>query len=98
MVRPELPQRKTSLRHPGVDYRSHAAYFVTVCAYRRRCLFRSIHDGVMHCTRAGDIVWDERHRIKALRENVVLDTFVNMLDHVHGIKRCCVASEQFRLR
>jgi hypothetical protein len=39
----------------------------------------------MHCSRAGDIVWDEWHRTEAVRENVVLDAFVVMHDHIHGI-------------
>jgi len=85
MPRPELPGRKNSLRHPDIDYGSRRAYFVTVRTHRHRPLFGSIRDGVMDCSPAGDIVRDEWYRTETLRENVVLDAFVVMQDHVHGI-------------
>ncbi|PEN13051.1 transposase [Longibacter salinarum] len=85
MPRPDFPQRKNSLRHPDIDYSSRGAYFVTVRTHRRRPLFGSIRDGVMDCSPTGDIVRDEWYRTETLRGNVVLDAFVVMPDHVHGI-------------
>lgn len=85
MPRPELPGRKNSLRHPDIDYGSRGAYFVTVRTHRHRPLFGSIRDGVMDCSPVGDIVRDEWYRTETLRENVVLDAFVVMQDHIHGI-------------
>lgn len=84
-------RRKNSLRHPRVDYRSHGAYFVTINTYRRRHLFGRIVDGIMRCSPAGDIVWEEWRRTEALRADVVLDAFVVMPDHVHGI--ICIVPE-----
>ncbi len=91
MSRRHLPRRKNSLRHPRVDYRSHGAYFVTVNTYRRRHRFGRIIDGVMCCSPAGDIVWEEWKRTEALRADVVLDAFVVMPDHVHGV--ICIVPE-----
>ena len=91
MSRRHLPRRKNSLRHPRVDYRSHGAYFVTVNTYRRRHRFGRIVDGVMQCSPAGDIVWEEWDRTEALRADVVLDAFVVMPDHVHGV--ICIVPE-----
>jgi REP element-mobilizing transposase RayT len=91
MSRPNPPRRKNSLRHPRVDYRSHGAYFVTINTYRRRHQFGRIDDGVMQTSSAGDIVWEEWERTEVLRADVVLDAFVIMPDHVHGI--ICIVPE-----
>jgi REP element-mobilizing transposase RayT len=91
MSRRKHYRRKNSLRHPRVDYRSHGAYFVTINTYRRRHLFGQIVGGVMRCSPAGDIVWEEWRRTEALRADVVLDAFVVMPDHVHGI--ICIVPE-----
>lgn len=78
------PQRK-SPRHPSFDYRSRAAYFVTINAYRGRHLFGRITDGTMHLSPDGQIVQEEWLRSEAIRETIVLDSFVVMPNHVHGI-------------
>jgi len=68
---------RRSLRLPGYDYTQPGAYFVTICTYQRVCLFdeprlRAIAE---RCWRAL-----ARHRSR-----VILDAWVVMPDHVHGI-------------
>ena len=79
-----MPNR-TSPRHPTFDYRTCAAYFVTVCAHDRRCLFGQIERGRMHLSEIGRIVAEEWKRSEAMRDEVVLDAFVVMPNHLHGI-------------
>ena len=81
---PEKHDRQ-SIRLPEWDYRRPAAYFVTVCTYRRQCLFGRVVDGRMVLNAWGRIVADEWHRTEQVRDNVVLDAFVVMPNHVHGI-------------
>ena len=81
---PEQHDRQ-SIRLPEWDYRHPAAYFVTVCAHQRRCLFGRVVDGRMVLNADGHIVADEWHRTEQVRDNVVLDAFVVMPNHVHGI-------------
>lgn len=85
-----MPNRK-SPRHPHFDYRSVAAYFVTICAYKHRHIFGTVVDGHMEHNAFGRIVVEEWHRSDALRDNIVLDAFVCMPNHVHGIV-CIVPS------
>ena len=78
------PQRK-SPRHPAFDYRSCAAYFVTINTYRGRHLFGRVTRSGMHLNPDGRIVREEWLRSEAIRETIVLDAFVVMPNHFHGI-------------
>jgi len=40
-----MPQHRRSIRLPGYDYASPNAYFVTICAFQRECLFGNVVDG-----------------------------------------------------
>ena len=77
--------KRTSIRLEGHDYRLPGAYFVTVCTKDRICLFGKVANGCMVTNRFGQMVAEEWHRTATLRENVVLDAFVVMPNHVHGI-------------
>jgi REP element-mobilizing transposase RayT len=81
---PSHPRRK-SPRHPAFDYRSCAAYFVTINAYRGRHLFGRVVEGRMQLSPDGEIVREEWCRSEVIRETIVLDDFVVMPNHFHGI-------------
>jgi REP element-mobilizing transposase RayT len=76
---------RTNPRHPAFDYRSHAAYFVTICTHDRRRLFGAVRRGRMACNAYGRIVVREWERSEAMRDEIVLDAFVVMPNHLHGI-------------
>ena len=61
------------------DYGRNAAYFVTICTKNRENFFGEILDGEMH------IAHTEWMRTSDIRDNVVLDEFVVMPNHMHGI-------------
>lgn len=79
-----MPNR-TSPRHSDFDYRTHAAYFVAVCAHDRRCLFGTVQRGRMYLNETGLIVSEEWQKSETMREEVILGVFVVMPNHLHGI-------------
>lgn len=76
---------RRSIRLCGFDYASSAAYFVTVVAQGRECLFGNVVDGIVELNDFGRIVRDEWLGTESLRPNVFVDSFVVMPNHFHGI-------------
>ncbi|MEW6685620.1 MAG: transposase [Candidatus Edwardsbacteria bacterium] len=60
-------------------------YFVTICTHQRECLLGEIENGQMFLNQYGKVVNDEWLRTAKVRSNVLLDTFVVMPNHLHGI-------------
>jgi REP element-mobilizing transposase RayT len=83
---PEVHHRR-SIRLKGYDYRQAGAYFVTICAWHRECLFGQVLDGEMRLSRWGEIVQQEWISTSDIRQEIELDVFVVMPNHLHGIVR-----------
>jgi REP element-mobilizing transposase RayT len=77
--------RRRSIRLQNYDYSQPGAYFVTICTYKRECLFGHIEDGVIYYTIFGEIVCQEWSRSDTIRSEIRLDLFVVMPNHLHGI-------------
>ncbi|MCX6000063.1 MAG: transposase [Chloroflexi bacterium] len=77
--------RRRSVRLKGYDYSQAGVYFVTVCAYGRRCLFGIIFGGQVVLTRHGEVVQTCWEDIPAHFAEAELDVFVVMPNHMHGI-------------
>jgi len=77
--------RIPSARWAAWDYGSNAAYFITVCTANRAHDFGEITDGAMRLTPLGQAAMDCWNEIPAHFPFVVLDAFVVMPNHVHGI-------------
>jgi putative transposase len=77
--------RRRSIRLPGYDYSQDGAYFVTICAYGRECVFGNITDDEMFLNTLGCIVSEEWERTSLIRPSVELDEYVVMPNHIHGI-------------
>ncbi len=76
---------RRSIRLRDFDYAKAGAYFVTICAQDRACVFGNVVDGRVCLSAAGLMVrrvWDELPRFYA---GVGIDAFVVMPNHVHGI-------------
>ena len=76
---------RRSIRLAGYDYSQMGAYFVTVCAHDRRCLFGVVEDGAMRLNGLGEIVADEWAKTAEMRRRISVDAFVVMPNHLHGI-------------
>jgi REP element-mobilizing transposase RayT len=73
----KLPKRKKTLRLQDYDYSQNNAYFITICTYKRKLYFRDNKNRLIV-----QRVWDNLPRYY---DNIVLDEFKIMPNHVHGI-------------
>ena len=81
----QLEPRRRSLRLQGHDYSTPGAYFITACTQNRLPLFGQIVDSKMAVNRLGAIVEDCWARLTDHYDNVALDAFILMPNHVHGV-------------
>ncbi len=81
------PPRRRAMRLRGYDYSQPGAYFVTICAQHRKCLFGTITDGKMQLNEIGQIVIECWNRISQHFPSVELGEYVVMPNHAHGIIR-----------
>ncbi len=81
----ESPRRRKRLRLPHYDYASPGGYFVTVCTSRRACLLGRVESGAMAPNPFGKIVETCWRDLPNHYPHVILDAFVVMPNHVHGI-------------
>jgi len=64
--------------------RTIGAYFVTICAHGRECLFGEIENGLMRLNEYGDVVASEWLRSAEVRSEIECGEFVVMPNHFHG--------------
>jgi putative transposase len=76
---------RRSIRLQGYDYTQAGAYFVTICAQGRECLFGEVVDGEMVLNTYGRVVATVWQRIPRHFARVELDEWVVMPNHMHGI-------------
>ena len=81
---PEKHHRR-SIRLRGYDYSRAGAYFVTICAQDRACLFGEVVDGKMQLNDAGRVVVDAWSWLNVQYPHIQLDEWVVMPHHLHGI-------------
>ncbi len=96
--------RIDSVRLKGWNYSWPGFYFITICVKDRKRFFGRIVEGKMILSDMGEIVNQCWKEIPDHFENVMLDEFVVMPDHVHGIivlendiietQHCCVSTKK----
>jgi hypothetical protein len=80
----EKPDRR-STRLEDFDYSQEGAYFITICVQGRQSLLGNIKQGTILLTHLGHIVKSEWFRLPQRFNNLALDEFVVMPNHIHGI-------------
>lgn len=78
-------KHRHSIRLKGYDYAQAGAYFITIVAQDRACVFGRVVNGEMRLNPAGDMVWGEWNALPDRFPSIELDAFVVMPNHVHGI-------------
>jgi putative transposase len=81
---PNMPHRQ-GLRLKGYDYSQAGAYFVTICAHGKACLFGDVIGSEVKVNELGrkvQAVWDD---LPVHYPHVATDAFVVMPNHVHGV-------------
>lgn len=81
---PEIHHRR-SIRLKEYDYSQDGYYFVTICVKNMECLLGDVVGGKMVLSNIGEIVKEYWVEIPKHFNNVLLDVFVVMPNHVHGI-------------
>lgn len=76
---------RRSIRLPGYDYSSLGAYYVTICTRAKSFLFGCVLDGQMHRNDFGGVAHEQWFHSGKLRQDVMLDAFIVMPNHIHGI-------------
>ena len=76
---------RLSIQLPGYDYRQPGAYFATICAERRQCLFGDVVDEQMVLNQYAVIIADRWRKSSVIRKEIELDVWVVMPNHFHGI-------------
>lgn len=74
-----------SIRIQGYDYSKPGAYFITICSFKKNCVFGKIENGKMILNELGEIVKNEWLKTPVIRPNIIIDEFVIMPNHFHGI-------------
>ncbi|MGC2828005.1 MAG: hypothetical protein WB994_00050 [Candidatus Acidiferrum sp.] len=78
------PARR-STRLQNMDYAQPGAYFVTLCAFCKRCIFGTVETGRMRLSPIGDIVSACWVDLPNHFPGAKVDIFIVMPNHVHGI-------------
>lgn len=81
---PEYHHRR-SIRLQGYDYSQTGIYFVTICTHQRQCLFGEIRNGKMLLNQIGKIVAQKWLKSAEIRQEIALDEWIIMPNHLHGI-------------
>jgi putative transposase len=81
---PNKHQRR-SIRLKGYDYTQAGAYFLTICVYERECRFGEVMDDLVCLNGYRRIAQRKWERWPARFNNIALDAFIVMPNHVHGI-------------
>ena len=88
----EKPKRKPN-RLKNYDYNHDGAYFITVCAKDHDELFGNIAEGAAFCllqlSDIGVLVESEISRLNQTYEDISVDSYVIMPNHVHMIVSVC---------
>jgi putative transposase len=79
-----LPVRRT-VRLAGYNYAAAGGYFITLVTHERQCLFGEIVDAEVRLNELGEIVQEEWLRSADIRPGILLEAFVVMPNHVHGV-------------
>jgi putative transposase len=79
-----LPQRR-SIRLRDFDYTENRAYFVTICAIQKLCLFGDVEEEVVKLSDVGQVVDSAWRDLPNHTPGLTLDCSVVMPNHLHGI-------------
>ncbi len=77
--------RTDSHRLKGYDYTLNGAYFITICTKNRKHYFGEIINHKMVLNELGTLATEEWQKSGIIRNNIIIDEFIVMPNHIHGI-------------
>ena len=81
---PEIHHRR-SIRLANYDYSQTGFYFITLCTYQKQYLFGEIINDEMRLNQIGKVVQQEWLNSATIRQEIELDEWIIMPNHLHGI-------------
>jgi len=81
---PDIHDRK-SIRLQEYDYANQGAYYVTICTWKRECIFGDLIKLSLQLNSLRDIVMQCWQDLPNHYRNIELDEFMIMPNHLHGI-------------
>jgi REP element-mobilizing transposase RayT len=78
-------ESRRSIRLPYYDYTQGGGYFVTICSEDRRCVLGDVRSEQVQLSQLGRIALACWLEIPSHFPDIILDEFVIMPNHVHGI-------------
>lgn len=76
---------RRSIRLPQHDYASAGFYYLTICSVNKLHLFGKVTSGQVELSAIGEVVDSCWRQIPAIYSHVLLDEYVIMPNHLHGI-------------
>jgi REP element-mobilizing transposase RayT len=70
---------------PGYDYSRTGCYFITICSFNQEPIFGKIEDGKTVLSNIGEIVAKYLEEIPEHFDNVFVDEYIIMPNHIHII-------------
>lgn len=77
--------RRRSIRLKDYDYSQAGAYFVTICTQNKECIFGDVIISEMQLNDLGNVAQQCWSEIPKHFPNAILDEFIAMPNHIHGI-------------
>tara|TARA_B110000211_G_C14021633_1_gene527951 strand:+ start:1012 stop:1485 length:474 start_codon:yes stop_codon:yes gene_type:complete len=94
MFKPAFDRK--SIRLQDFDYSSGGLFFITICIQNHKCLLGEILNDKLDLTPLGEIVKEEWLSLAC--GNIILEDFVVMPNHIHGIVKLEKASLSLLIR
>ena len=82
---PQERFHRRSVRLRGYDYAGRGVYFTTICAHQNKTLFGTVLAGEIRLSRIGLIVEECLLALPSHFPGVLLDSYVVMPNHLHGL-------------
>ena len=76
---------RRSIRLTKYDYSQEGAYYVTIVAWHRECLFGEVVNGEMVLSKFGLVAQQQWEKLPQRFPNIELGAYVIMPTHMHGI-------------
>ena len=88
-----LPKRKI-VRLSEFDYSTPGFYFITICTFHKKLVFGLVQDGRVLLNHCGEIATDHLVLVQHHIENVFIDKYVVMPNHIHMILQIVEAGKE----
>lgn len=85
MLMDKISHHRRSMRLKSYDYSHPGAYFLTICAQERNCLFGKIENDQMRLNDIGQMVDIWWRKIFDKYDSISADEYIIMPNHIHGI-------------